>query len=55
TQQEAVAELASVVASAKCVLLCYEADANFCHRSMVADALKAQHGARINHIITAAK
>lgn len=55
TQEDAVEELASVAASSKCVLLCYEADAKFCHRSMVADALKAQHGARIKHLTPAAK
>jgi uncharacterized protein (DUF488 family) len=55
SRQEAVEELASLAASSKCVLLCYEADANFCHRSMVAHALKEQHGTRIKHLAAPAK
>jgi uncharacterized protein (DUF488 family) len=50
TQQPAIAELSSMAASAECVLLCYEADYNFCHRSMVANAVRDYCGARIRHI-----
>ena len=50
TQDDAIIRLSSLVASTNCALLCYEADANFCHRSMVADAVKAHCGARVSHI-----
>lgn len=50
TQDEALAELASMAAGSNCALLCFEADYNYCHRSMVADAVKRLSGARISHI-----
>ncbi|MFT4269194.1 MAG: DUF488 domain-containing protein [Xenophilus sp.] len=50
TQKDAIAELADLVQSSTCALLCYEADFNFCHRSMVADAVSKQCGADIEHI-----
>ncbi len=50
TQDDAVAELAALAATTNCALLCYEADHNFCHRSMVADAVKQQFRARIQHL-----
>jgi uncharacterized protein (DUF488 family) len=50
TQKDAIAELAERVQSSTCALLCYEADFNFCHRSMVADAVSKQCGADIEHI-----
>ena len=49
-QDDAVAELAALAATTNCALLCYEADHNFCHRSMVADAVKQQFRARIQHL-----
>lgn len=49
-QQEAVVQLAGLVASSNCALLCFEADPNFCHRSMVADAVKAKCGAEVRHL-----
>ena len=52
-QEDAIAELSQLVASSNCVLLCYEADFNFCHRSMVAEALRKHSGARIEHIVAA--
>jgi uncharacterized protein (DUF488 family) len=55
TQEEAIAELAALVASSNCALLCYEADYNFCHRSMVANAVGDYCGARVTHINAAAK
>lgn len=54
-QGDAVTELAALAATTNCALLCYEADYNFCHRSMVADAVKNRCGARVAHIGTAAK
>jgi uncharacterized protein (DUF488 family) len=49
-QQAALAELADLVRSTTCALLCYEADANFCHRSMVAEAVRQRDGAEVEHI-----
>lgn len=53
TQESAVAELSAMANSSNCALLCFEADYNFCHRSMVADAVAAVSGARIKHIAIA--
>lgn len=55
TQDDAIAELSSLAVSANCALLCYEADSNFCHRSMVANAVKEYCGAHVTHIKAAAK
>lgn len=55
TQDDAIAELSSLAASSNCALLCYEADPNFCHRSMVANAVKDYCGAHVTHIRLAAK
>lgn len=50
TQKPAIAALSNLVASSNCVLLCYEADFNFCHRSMVAQAVREHCGATIKHL-----
>ncbi len=55
TQHDAIAELSALVAASNCALLCYEADSNFCHRSMVANAVKDYCGAHIKHIKATAK
>jgi uncharacterized protein (DUF488 family) len=55
TQDDAIAELSALAASSNCALLCYEADSNFCHRSMVASAVKDYCGARVTHIKASAK
>lgn len=55
TQDDAVAELSALAATSNCALLCYEADSNFCHRSMVANAVKDYCGARVTHIKATAK
>lgn len=49
-QQRAVIELSGLVRTTKCALLCYEADYNFCHRSMVAAAVSECCGATVQHI-----
>ena len=49
-QEAAIVDLSELVGSSNCVLLCYEADFNFCHRSMVADAVRAHYGAEVEHI-----
>jgi uncharacterized protein (DUF488 family) len=50
TQKGAVAQLAELVESSTCALLCYEADFNVCHRSMVANAVNKHCGAKVVHI-----
>lgn len=50
TQGEAIAELGALAATTNCALLCYEADYNFCHRSMVANAVKEATRARVQHL-----
>jgi uncharacterized protein YeaO (DUF488 family) len=50
SQQHAISELTELASSSACALLCYEADSNFCHRSMVANAVKEQSGMRVSHI-----
>ena len=55
TQDDAIAELSALAATSNCALLCYEADSNFCHRSMVASAVKDYCGARVTHIKALAK
>ena len=50
TQDEAIADLASMAALSNCALLCFEADYHYCHRSMVADAVNQISGIRVSHI-----
>lgn len=50
TQEVAIAELSELANSSSCALLCYEADFNFCHRSMVANAVREHCGANVEHI-----
>lgn len=54
TQQDAIVELAELARSTECALLCYEADHNFCHRSMVATAVQVHAGGKVHHIAAAA-
>jgi uncharacterized protein (DUF488 family) len=49
-QPQAIAELAQRVRSSRCALLCYEADFNFCHRTLVAAAVRDHCGAEVEHI-----
>jgi uncharacterized protein (DUF488 family) len=50
TQSEAIAELSKLAESSNCVLVCYEADYNYCHRSLVAKAVQEHSGAVVQHI-----
>ncbi len=50
TRQRAVAELSALTRTSRCALLCFEADFNFCHRTMVADAVRDRCGAQVHHI-----
>lgn len=49
-QQPAIAELAARAKTTSCALLCYEADFNFCHRAMVAEAVRRLSGTAVKHI-----
>lgn len=50
SQKAAISELAELAQSSSCALMCFEADFNFCHRSMVANAVKNSCGASVSHI-----
>lgn len=50
TQGDAVVELAELSAHNNCVLLCYEKDPNFCHRSLVAEEIRRVGGFQVTHI-----
>ena len=50
SQQPAIEELSELAEAESCALLCFEADHNFCHRSMVAEAVREKSGAEIRHI-----
>lgn len=50
TQKKAIEELVALASSSNCALLCFEADFNYCHRSMVADAVKRQGRMCVSHI-----
>lgn len=50
TQDEAIVALAAMTRKSCCALMCFEADYNLCHRSMVADAVKQISGMDVCHI-----
>ena len=50
TKDEALTNLAGLALRTTCALLCYEADYNFCHRSMVADAVARRAKLTVSHI-----
>lgn len=49
-QEDAIAELAKIAGSTSACLVCYEADFNFCHRSMVARAVSRAGGPPVIHL-----
>ena len=51
TKDEALSNLAGFASNNTCALLCYEADYNFCHRSMVADAVARRAKLTVSHIM----
>ena len=55
TQASAVASLAKFSKTAKACLVCFEADFNFCHRSLVARAAADAGGAGVVHLTTTAE
>ncbi len=50
-QDEAVAELAQIATKTKACLICFEADFNRCHRSIVARAAARSGGQRVVHLM----
>jgi uncharacterized protein (DUF488 family) len=50
TQGEPISSLTKLASESNCALLCFEADANFCHRSMVAKEVASHSGATVNHL-----
>lgn len=54
SQRAVVAELSEIAQESHCALLCFEADYQMCHRSMVADAVHQDCGLQINHLQAAA-
>lgn len=50
TQCDALTELASLAKDSNCALLCFEADYNYCHRSLVANAVSKLHKIDVKHI-----
>jgi uncharacterized protein (DUF488 family) len=50
TQSKELLELANLANSSNCALFCFEADYNFCHRSLVANEIHMNHGLPIDHI-----
>ena len=50
TQEKAIADLTTMATESSCVLLCYEADFNVCHRSLVAEALRVYGGLAVEHL-----
>jgi uncharacterized protein (DUF488 family) len=55
TQTAAIADLAKFSKEAEACLVCFEADFNFCHRSLVARAAAAAGGATVTHLTAKAE
>jgi uncharacterized protein (DUF488 family) len=53
-QENVVSELSAMATTTACALLCFEADHNYCHRSMVADAMHDVSGMQVHHLHAAA-
>lgn len=50
SQDAAVKALVEMAAQKRCALMCFESDFNFCHRTMVADAVRKHSGAKVVHL-----
>lgn len=50
TQRGSLKELVAHSQNAVCALLCFEADSNYCHRSLVANAVAGMCNAKIVHL-----
>lgn len=49
-QDDIIAEVAAMATTTNCALLCFEADYNYCHRSMVANAMSNVVGLPVQHL-----
>jgi len=49
-QSDTLAQLAGHASARCCALLCFEADYNVCHRSLVAQTLHSRYGFGVEHI-----
>lgn len=54
SQHAVVAELSEIAQESHCALLCFEADYQMCHRSMVAEAVHRNCGLQVYHLQRAA-
>ena len=52
TQGSTVADLSAMATISRCALLCFEADYNYCHRSIVADFAQKLSGIRVKHLVS---
>lgn len=50
TQTSAIKELSKISRSTSACLICFEADFNLCHRSLIARACQKESGVKITHI-----
>jgi uncharacterized protein (DUF488 family) len=55
TQRQVIRELAEIAQNQKSCLVCFEADFNFCHRSMIAEAVHKIGGPAPEHLIATAR
>ena len=51
TQDEALATLRTTATRKSCCLVCFEADFNFCHRSLITDSLARDGKITIQHLV----
>ncbi len=51
TQPSVINELAKIADSTSACLICFEADFNLCHRSLVARACTKAHGTPVTHVM----
>jgi uncharacterized protein (DUF488 family) len=49
-QNDVISEMAAMASTTTCALLCFEADYNYCHRSMVANAIKNVRDMPVFHL-----
>lgn len=53
-QDDVIGEVAAMASTTTCALLCFEADYRYCHRSMVANAIRNVNGMPVMHLQAAA-
>ena len=50
TKNDVLSELSELAYSSNCALLCFEANYNLCHRSLVADKVNQKFGLSVDHV-----